>query len=694
MTTVTTSGQADKRAAADSNIELADSMLHSRLRLFALSFLMLFLELALIRWSGSNVLYLAYFSNLMLLGSFLGIGVGFLRASASRTWVPLLPAALAGTVLLLSFLPVRLLSENRGIIFFGAPKGDNLLTGLPIWLTLPIAFFSVALVMACIGEAVARSFITFPPLKAYRLDIAGSLAGILAFTMLSWLGAPPVAWGAAVSVMCVLLIIRPVTGWRADGAAVATVQILSLVVMLAALTHESLATRTTWSPYYKIDWSPAGEMRSVQVNGIPHQAIMSLDTRRANEPFYFLPYTMRAPGVLNDVLVVGAGNGGDVAIALSERARHVDAVEIDPKLRDLGRRLNPNRPYQDRRVTQHITDGRAFLHRTDKRYDLIIFALPDSLTLVTGQSSLRLESYLFTREAIADAREHLRPHGTFAMYNFYRADWLVDRLANTLAVDFGHRPCVQRGRSYLAVMVVTRVESDARCAQDALWQPAGKVPTPATDDHPFLYLESRTIPPLYLKTLGAILLASLITVGLVSRGLRPLWPYRDLFLMGTAFLLLETKNIVQFALLFGTTWLVNALVFAAILVAVLLAIEVAQRWTPRSPLGLYVGLMASLAIAYAVPSHMLLSLDWWPRFAIGSLLAFTPIFLANLIFAERFKQTSSSTVAFGANLLGAMVGGVLEYASLVTGYRALLIMVAVIYVLAFVSVPRLRGSNT
>ena len=57
-------------------------------RLVALSFLMLFVELALIRWTGSNVLHLSYFSSFVLLGSFLGIGIGFLRADRERDLFP------------------------------------------------------------------------------------------------------------------------------------------------------------------------------------------------------------------------------------------------------------------------------------------------------------------------------------------------------------------------------------------------------------------------------------------------------------------------------------------------------------------------------------------------------------------------------------------------------------------------------
>ena len=156
------------------------------------------------------------------------------------------------------------------------------------------------------------------------------------------------------------------------------------------------------------------------------------------------------------MLIVGAGTGTDVAIALRNGAKHVDAVEIDPALLQFGRDHNPDRAYDDPRVTTHVDDGRAFLERTDDEYDLIFFALPDSLTLVSGASSLRLESYLFTEQAFDSARDHLAPGGAFAIYNYYREHWLVDRLAGTLEEAFGHTPVPVPGvrrSSQLAVMV-------------------------------------------------------------------------------------------------------------------------------------------------------------------------------------------------------------------------------------------------
>ena len=147
-----------------------------------------------------------------------------------------------------------------------------------------------------------------------------------------------------------------------------------------------------------------------------------------------------------DVLIVGAGNGNDVAAALAAGAEHVDAVEIDPQLQDLGAEYHPDRPYDDPRVTRITNDGRAYLEQTDKKYDLIIFALPDSLTLVSGQSAVRLESFLFTKEAMEAARDHLNPGGAFSMYNFYREPWLLDRLAGGLHEVYGHAPCLDLRR--------------------------------------------------------------------------------------------------------------------------------------------------------------------------------------------------------------------------------------------------------
>jgi SAM-dependent methyltransferase len=647
---------------------------------------MLFVELALIRWTGSNVIYLSYFSNFVLLGSFLGIGIGFLRSRKPTRLFRFAPLALALLVFLVLRFPVSVDRTGSQLIYFGAFRR----TGFPIWVTLPVVFICSAVVMALIADEVGRVFAKFEPLTAYRLDIVGSILGIAAFSLLSFLQLPPIAWGLVVAVGFLLLLPRPV----GIGA------ILALTVLVASLAWESFSlgggVSTSWSPYYKIQVQRVQFGRhlrqlDVAVNGIPHQAISSVAERRRTNPLYLVPYARFARRQPGDVLIVGAGTGTDVAIALAEGARRVDAVEIDPRLYQLGRQLQPNRAYQDPRVFVHITDGRAFLENTDRKYDLILFALPDSLTLVSGQSSLRLESYLFTLESINTARAHLKPGGAFAMYNWYRARWLVDRLASTLDKSLGRPPCLDTagGGGHFAVLT----DGNVKCART--WS-AGlrSIPPPAHDDYPFLYLRTRTIPSLYLITLALILGAALVGVRAAGAPFREMAGFVDLFFMGAAFLLLETKNIVQFALLFGTTWFVNALVFGGILVLVLAAIEVARRIPVTRPAVLYCALFASLAGAWTVAPDSLLSLAWPLRLPAAIGLAFAPVFFANLIFAARFKSVASSTVAFGANLIGAMVGGILEYVSLITGYRALLLVIAGLYACAFVAHRRQRVADT
>jgi spermidine synthase len=658
-------------------------------RLVLASTLMLFLELSLIRWSSAQVVHLSYFSNFILLGSFLGIGLGFLRASRSKRRQPIYSVvALLAYVAFLSTFPVAVNREQESVIYFTSLSTS----GPPIWVTLPVIFLAVAVIMAGPGELVADCFSQLPRLVAYRSDLIGSLIGIVAFTICSFTGAPPLVWFLLVATLFVVLL--------AGAGRVVTITLLAVTVAMFAYPLIN-ATGVFWSPYYRVTTFTQsdgnnGTQWQIYVNGIPHQKLTTAATRIAQEPFYDEPYR-RVTKPPEEVLIVGAGTGTDVSIALSHGIAHVDAVEIDPRLLRFGREHNPDRAYDDPRVTAYVNDGRAFLERTDKKYDLILFALPDSLTLVSGASALRLESYLFTEEAIQSAREHLAPGGAFSMYNFYREQWLVDRLGNTLATTFGHSPCLLSSPEAisLAVFVVGATPADQRC--ETTWAPTGTPPEPSTDDRPFLYVAEDTgflgIPTIYLAAIGLIMLFSVLAIGLAGGAsqARTMWQYRDLFLLGVAFLLLETKNVTGFALYFGTTWLVNALVFAGVLVAVLAAIEITRRFRTPPLRIMYFVLFGGLALAWLVPTSWVLSLPVPVRLVVAIVLAFLPIMAANIIFAKRFESSAHPVTAFGTNLLGAMIGGCLEYAALATGYRWLLVICACLYLAAYLIMP--RGSH-
>jgi hypothetical protein len=640
-------------------------------RLLFASFLMLFIELALIRWVTANNVYVTKATNFMLLASFLGIGIGFLNAKAQRDYLRWTPVALLALVGFVLAFPVILASLNSAHPF----KGQGGMPALPQPVSLGVIFLLTVAVMVGIGQGVARIFVRFRPLPAYRLDILGSIAGIVVFSGLAFLDLPPAAWGVIGGCGLAFFLAPRIRWW----------QLAAIGGVITMLVLESVLPQQQWSPYNKLSTLNRGGHAPalyVSANNIPYQAARSLSVMREQKQFYFYPYRHVTTAGLGNVLIIGAGTGNDSAVALSEGARHVDAVEIDPLLLRIGR-SHPNHPFQNPRLTTHAADGRAYLQNTHKRYNLILFALPDSLTALAGQSAIRLESYLLTEQSLAAAQAHLAPGGTFAMYNYY-APFLLSRYATTIEDVFHRTPCAEVGPPLggrrLAVLTVHPGGPVPNCT--SYWHGANTAP--ATDNHPFPYLRGSTIPTPYLVMLAAILLASLLLIRVGGGSFSRMRSYADLAFMGAAFLLLETKNVVQFALLFGTTWFVNSLVFAGVLLAVWLAVETASRVRlPRPPV-LYGALIAALALAWVVPQASLLSLPLAGRFLAASALAFAPVFLANLVFAQRFAKVETSGTAFAVNLLGAMFGGALEYVALITGYHFLLVVIGVLYGLAFV----------
>ena len=295
----------------------------------------------------------------------------------------------------------------------------------------------VVALLATLALPLGQLLKSMPPLKAYAIDIIGSLAGIASFTLLSALGTDPVVWFT----IGVIIVLGLELGRRLSIFTIVNVGALAAVLILVFQQGQAHST-DIWSPYYRInEFKVASGLTHITVDGIPHQALHPLG-EQGLEPFYYQVYRWFPGRTYDNVLIVGAGSGSDVAIAEQQGAGHIDAVEIDPKLLEIGKTQHPNHPYDDPRVTAYNNDGRAFLRSTDKKYDLIVFALPDSLTLVSQQSSVRLESFLFTEQAFQTVKDHLTPNGIFVLYNYYRDDWLVSKLANMLQDSFGTKPLV------------------------------------------------------------------------------------------------------------------------------------------------------------------------------------------------------------------------------------------------------------
>jgi hypothetical protein len=371
--------------------------------LFMVGFLILFLELACIRWFSAYVVFLQFFTNVVLLASFLGMSCGCLAARSGRDWLGVTPALALGAVLAaLAMLLVYQFWSGVAIdvgsqgspqeIFFGTEfrNPDVAAFSVPIEAIVAVFFVLISLIFVGPGQVLGQAFDAYPDrIRAYVLNIGGSLAGIVGFSALSLLHAPPALWFAISAVVLALLLRRRavLTGGHV-GVLVALVFGVSALDIRGMMGADTLR----WSPYYAVQEQGS----DIVVNTIGHQQMVRFD--QSGSLYSLIHLLQRASGgkPFEDVLVIGAGSGNDLDHALRFGVGRIDAVEIDPVIQDIGIRRNPDRPYQDSRVVRHLDDGRHFVRTTERKYDLVVYALVDSLILHSGYSNLRLESYLFT----------------------------------------------------------------------------------------------------------------------------------------------------------------------------------------------------------------------------------------------------------------------------------------------------------
>ena len=671
--------------------------------LFVSSFLVLFLETALIRWMPAYVRLLAYFSNFILLASFLGIGVGCLLATRRRRLIMWFPLIQLAVIVAVDRLRLEVAVPSTSAIYFSSGTSAPVVP-VESTLLLPLLFTTVAAVFVAVAHQMGRDLIGHPPLRAYVINLLGSLTGVAAFAIVSWLRLAPIVWFSIAAAAALPFMF----GGRRVIAAINVGLLAASLAIVYRMQDASL-----WSPYYRITVYQDQSDTVVEVNHIFHQSMAPVAHK---EYFYQWPYTVFGDS-FDDVLILGAGSGTDVAAALRHGAKHIDAVDIDPVILRLGAELHPDRPYSDPRVTTICDDGRHFLRTTRKKYDLVVFALIDSLTVQSSFSGVRLESYMFTQESFDAVRQHLAPRGVMVLYNYFREKWLVDRLANTAAQAFGRDPLghVHQDRAYLAVMLagprVGELAAPPPLPADvnAYGQPHARSPArplirdpgirPATDDWPFLYLRQPSLPAHYVAALALVLAVSAAAVWLaianspthqLTKSPNGHWSWHFFFL-GAGFMLLETKSIVQFALLWGSTWSSASLAIASVLVMALASALVVSRVRIRRRGVIGVALLALIAVNYAIPVGRVTFDSRAAESVFYGLLVFSPVFCAGLLFSSSFNESASTSTDFGANLLGAMVGGVGEYLSLVMGYQFLLLLVGICYVLALATGGLRRG---
>ncbi len=672
----------------------------------------LILELAFIRQIPAEVRAISYFTNLILMASFFGLGLGcILQRWRSLAWT--LPA---GLLLVCAFI-----HAGRGIVIYPGTESihfwlrdaeiQGLAARLPIAPAAALVFLFVATPFVALGQALARAMDRWPRLVAYGWDIGGSLAGTLLFALSSFLRVPPWIWPPILmGVWAVVFLKRRHRQliWAAAG------------LVYLGFGHSPQAW--SWSPYYFVQHQRDGGGTRVWVNSSFHQFCMDFtDTtpegraghremlRKWNRPYgwYRQLHDGRPP---RKVLILGAGTGNDVHVALTQSVEEITAVEIDPVILELGREHNATDPYADPRVRAVVDDGRHFLRTSSERFDLIVFGTLDSQALLSGHANLRLENYVYTRESLIDARLLLTDGGMVAVYYSVLKPWLYKRIYTTVREAFGDQSRIfleRDQRLFNTVVAGVRDREDFHDRPETVAAFGDGIPS--TDDWPFIYLEHPTVAPMYRLLMAVVA----ILIGLVFLVLRKVTPeggkrkttpeggkrkttpeggkrkttglYANFLFLGVGFTLMESSAIVRLALVFGSTWTVNAAVFASVLLMIFIANWSVLRGLAPTLSVAWPSLCACILLDYFLPVAALFDLGPWLRVAACGLSIGLPVYFAAVCFSRLFRREQVTGYPLGINLIGAMAGGFVEYVSMLIGLRQVWLIVLVIYLLAWLS---------
>ncbi len=677
--------------------------------------LSLFLELAVIRWQSTVFEFFAFYKNVSLLSCFAGLGLGYALADRRRISLGMVIPLLGwqfGLLFALRFGMNEGQLQSLRILPFqeqlnmGTPAVRHVAEGAAIYFFLSVVFLLTVLVFIPVGQLCGRLMQRRDKLPAYGLNLLGSLVGVVLMLALSWLWTPPIVWFSLAFLGVLLFYVRrPVSILLGVGATLVALIILAWPV--EPLQHK------IYSPYQQLEVSegPRG-LVVMRAAGQYYQRIHDLarsNPRVESEPdlarirdYYELPY--RIYGSPANVAVVGAGTGNDVAAALRSGATHVDAIEIDPAILTIGRMAHPEHPYQDPRVRAIVNDARSFLRTTDQTYDMIVYGLLDSHTLLSHASSVRLDSFVYTVEGLRDARAHLKPGGVISLsFSILNVD-LGRKIYLMMQQAFDGRPPVCIRTDYDGSTIFLEAKDKDLVLPSQLLQQTGFHDQTSffanpqlradvsTDDWPFFYMPRRVYPLSYLAIVVLIVLLSfLVTVNFVAE--RPQFSHLPFFFLGAGFMLVETKGITELGLTFGNSWQVIGVVIVSILLMAFLGNCVVQWLRIRQPLVPYLLLFASLGLGWVVARNGGLPSSPVGRLETAVLLTI-PMLFSGIVFSTLLGERGEISGIMAVNLLGAMTGGLLEYNSMYLGFRALYLIAMGLYAAAFLwDLPLLRAKG-
>ncbi len=669
-------------------------------QLATVAYTILALELTLIRWMSQQIRVFAYFTNVLLIAAFLGIGIGIAFSRYGSRLIRLFLPSLLGLAVILRYsdgLGLMFLSfPDRAISMWGADglKADETFATSLILITL--LFSATAWLFLCLGARLGELFAVAPPLRAYAVDLTGSLAGVAAAVALAALSTSPAWW--------ILLSVLPVLLWHSRT-------VISLIAFAGAVVFAGLSVEgAQFSPYNRIDVKPDGRGTLVlSANRDHHQSLLDLSVARraaateadshelaTHAAFYELPF--RVVTSRRTALIVGAGTGNDVAAALRMGFGHVDAIEIDPVIGQVGRERHPEKPYSDPRVQLTIADARHYINDSSARYDAVCFGLLDSHSMFSSMSTLRLDNYVYTTDALRLAWERVAPGGVLSIsFMVFRQRFIAERIAQSIELATGEAPLVVASEghdtfAFIRARGVSRAELARRLGVTPV-EDLGRDIRVSTDDWPFLYIRPGTFPAGYVAVLSIVLILALASSRLAfGKGFYSRRRFDGpLFLFGAAFLLIETRSITNLSLLFGSTWVVNAAVFGGVLLIANVANAAVRKGSDHLVVPAAALLILSMAGALLVTNSALSMLPLGIARATGILINVLPIGFAGVLFSALLARSPDPVASLGSNLVGAVLGGVLEYGSMIVGLRAMAAVAGAIYLLAIaISWKRLR----
>lgn len=690
--------------------------------LFLISVISLFVELLVIRWLSSEIRIFAYFKNIPLMATLFGLGLGLALSNNKKDLSWMYPVGLIILSVLIGFAeplhlvhvtcinPVEhyLIGTNTEGFSGNVSYWDKAMLVIPGLLVLVSVFYVIVCTFMSIGQKLGVLFDSFKPLTAYSINVGASFIGIALFTIMSYMSLKPEIWLSAGVLMSVWFWRKP---WQ-----------IAVLVACAAVAFITSKADVIWSPYYRVSvreaWIPADGAKpqffyghTVDVN---HDAIEGAYDHRAETfakatakqresmlDYYDLLYQLIGEKP-RSVLILAAGAGNDLAAALRHGATKIDAVEIDPTIVSLGRKLHPEKPYENPAVHIVVDDARAFLKQTKEKYDLVDFAYLDSHSAFSSMSSIRLDNYIYTLESFREASKLMKPDGIMAVTFYATTSWQTTRLFKTITEAMGEEPIGvwSSNKSALQFLVGPgvdreKIKATAEAAGLKLFDKEENKKLNAselanwdninvtTDDWPYLFLRERGMTITYA---AGLIFTLCIGWRLVRRcfGAYTVNPLgRTMFYLGAAFMLVEVKSVSQMGLLAGTTWLVNSAVIGAILLMILIANLCQMRLKVQNPKNLYMLLFVALLGSYFMPLSLFNTMGMFERLSLGGLVLALPIFFASWIFAITFSKVDVPHNALGMNLLGTLVGGALEYFSMVLGISALNLVALALYGLAF-----------